>query len=138
LKTKVHKKIRDYATSQYAKLNNKEFILGDMPYNFRCHMNSVQKVKEGKAKKVLMCFIIDRSDNSQCIHFINQLVDGKYQDNTLGWLYEQTDYYLIKEISPDEQEHVWDSLQDIRKALVEINGSWADKNIFKSKIQKCL
>lgn len=112
----------------------KDFVLGDAPFNFRCHLNSVQKVKEGKAAKVLSCFAIDKDDNdSQCIHFINQLENGKYQDNTWGWRYDRCEYYLIKEILPDEQLHIWDQLSGLKEMIVNANSTKFERFIYKIK-----
>jgi hypothetical protein len=138
INTEIHRKIRDYATSHFKKLDTKDFVIGDAPFNRKCHLNAVQKVKEGKAVKVFSCYAFDRSDNTQCIHFINQLANGKYQDNTWGWLYQWCDYYLIKEISADEQEHIWDSLSDIRKSIVKLNSTWLERKIHKIEIENCI
>jgi len=75
-------KMREHAITNYKKINHSDMILGKAFYNQRCHLNAVQKVKEGNATKVFLCFAIDQHDNSQCIHFINQTEDGKYVDNT--------------------------------------------------------
>ena len=108
-------------------------ILGDAPFNRRCHLNSVQKAKEGNAEKTYLCFTIDRDDNSQCVHFINQLENGKYQDNTWGWLYEQTDYYIIREVNKNEYNKIWNLLSDTKKALFNLHSSWFDRNVLRIK-----
>jgi hypothetical protein len=81
-KQSVFQNIRTYIKSNHQLLDNRNFILGEAPFNRRCHINSVQKIKEGKADKVILCFTIDKDNDSQCIHFINQLENGKFQDNT--------------------------------------------------------
>jgi hypothetical protein len=138
MKNKIHNRIRQYALSHFTKVSTDDFILGEGPFNLKCHINSVQKVKEGKAAKVFMCFCVDKTNDSHCIHFINQLDNGKYQDNTWGWTYYQCDYYIIKEIILDEQEHIWDSLTDIRQAIVKLNSNWLERLIFKIKPDKCI
>ena len=132
-KEDIFQRIKTYAITNYQKLDTKDFVLGDMPYNFRCHLNAVQKVKEGKATKVFSCYSFDKEDNSQCIHFINQLEDGKYQDNTWGWRYSQNEYYIIKEILPDEQEHIWDQLSGLKEMIVKANSSKFERFIYKIK-----
>lgn len=115
--------IRKYITTNYKKLNIDDFEIGDAPFNKRCHLNSVQKVKEGKAEKVFLCFSIDKDNNSQCVHFINQLENGKYQDNTCGWLYEHSEYYLMKEIDKTEQEKIWDILMNTKEMLINLHSN---------------
>lgn len=123
--------IRKYVIANYTKLNTEKFVLGDAPFNRRCHLNAVQKIKEGKAKKVFLCFTIDKDDNSQCVHFINQLEDGKYQDNTWGWLYEQTDYYIIREVEETEYDKIWDVLENTKETLLNLHSNWLERFIFR-------
>ena len=111
----------------------RDFVIGEAPFNYRCHLNSVQKVKQGLASKVLLCFAIDQTDNSQCVHFINQLEHGKYQDNTWGWRYEDSDYYLIREIDPSEFREIWNVLSSAKEALVSPNRTWFEKHILRIK-----
>lgn len=127
MKDKIYKKIRDYVISNYKKINIEEFVLGDCTYNFRCQLNAVQKSKlfDGIQKiKVLSCIAIHKETKSICIHFINQFEnDGKYQDNTWGWLYEEYDYYLIKELTIDEQKNIGDYFRSLRSSIIEINST---------------
>ena len=129
----VLNKIRQHVITNYKKINPEDMVLGEAFYNQRCHLNSVQKVKEGKATKVFLCFAIDRKDNSQCVHFINQTEDGKYADNTWGWLCEQSDYYLIREIDESEYDNIWDILQNTKKSLFNTYATWFDKYILRIK-----
>jgi hypothetical protein len=138
MKKHIYRRINKYAISQFTKLNPDDFVIGDNQFNLKCHLNSVQKVKEGKADKVILCYAYDRSDHTQCIHFINQLDNGKYQDNTWEWIYQWCDYYMIKEVSPSEQDHIWDSLQNMRESIVNINSSWFERFIFKIKYEKVI
>jgi hypothetical protein len=120
----IKKKIYNFVAANYKKIDNDKFILGDMNYTFKCHYNAVQKVKESKAVKVFACIAIDKSDwKLITIHFINQLEDGTYQDNTWGWLYNSYDYYLIKEIDKSEQDDIWNVFDSIRRSLVESNSN---------------
>ena len=131
--SKISTRIRDYAISHYEKLDTNNFVIGKAPFNRKCHLNSVQEVEKGKAVKVFSCFSIDKTDNSQCVHFINQLADGTYQDNTWGWLYKDSEYYLIKEISKDEQKHIWDNLSNTKKSLVLLNSTAFERFIYRIK-----
>jgi hypothetical protein len=120
----IKERVYNYALANYKKIDTDKFILGDIPYNQQCHYNSVQKVKEGKAAKVYACIAIDKSDwKAIIIHFINQLDDGIYQDNTWGWLYSSYDYYLIKEVDKSEYDDIWNLLDSIRKNLINSNSN---------------
>lgn len=138
MKPNIYGRIKRYAIANYRKIDPKDLVIGDAPFNRKCHLNAVQKVKEGKAAKVFMCYAYDRSNNSACIHFINQLKNGKFQDNTWGWIYEWCDYYIIKEISPDEYQRIWDCLQDIRETLVETNSTKFERFIRGIKAENCI
>lgn len=129
MKIKILQAIKDYVITNYKKININEFKLGESLFNRRCHINSIQKVKEGKAKKVFLCFTVD-NNNSLCIHFINQLKNGKYQDNTWGWLYEQTDYYIIREIDRSEYNNIWAILDSTREMLFNLHSNKFQRFIF--------
>jgi hypothetical protein len=131
-KKSIIKSINQFVTTNYTKLNRLDFALGDAPFNRKCHLNAVQKVKEGKALKVFLVYSID-DGGSTCVHFINQLVDGSYQDNTWGWLHETTDYYLIKEVAPSEYNSIWKMLTDTKDMLVNLNSSWFHRFIYQIK-----
>ena len=77
---------------------------------------------------MFLCYAID-SDGSCCVHFING-VDGKYQDNTWGWLYKTSEYYIIKEVTPTECETIWTMLSDTKKVLVRLNCNWFQRFIY--------
>jgi hypothetical protein len=120
----IKKRIYNYTVANYKKIDNSNFTMGEIPYNEKCHYNSVQKVKEGKATKVYACIAIDKSDwKSIIIHFINQLEDGKYQDNTWGWLYVDYNYYIVKEVDESEYSQIWDVLSSIRNSLIKSNSN---------------
>lgn len=129
-KYKVFDRIKSYVKANYKKLDINDFVLGDAPFNRKCHLNSVQSVKQNKTNKVYSCFAVDTTDNSHCVHFINGLENGKYQDNTWGWTYEKCEYYLIKEISTDEQEHIWDSLKETKEMLLYTNSNCFERFIY--------
>ena len=137
-KQDIYKRIQKYCISHFRKLNQSDFVIGNAPLNRKCHLNAVQAVKEGKAAKVFSCYTFDRSNNSQCIHFINQLETAKFQDNTWGWLYEWCDYYIIREIAPDEYSHIWDALENTRESIVKINSSRFERFILRIKSDECL
>lgn len=90
---KILSRIRNFVITNYQKINNDNFVLGECVYNYKCHLNSVQKVKENKANKVFACITIQKNNNEAIVvHFINQLADGTYSDHTWGYLYKLYDY----------------------------------------------
>lgn len=132
-KDKIIEKIRQYTVSNYYKINKEDMVLGEASFNYRCHLNSVQKVKESKADKVYLCMEVDRGDNFICVHFINGTSDGKYVDNTLGWRYEQIDYYIIREVDESEYHDIWNLLDNTKKFLFNLYATWIDKYILRIK-----
>jgi len=40
-KQNIFKAIKNYAITNYKKINIEDFILGDAPFNNKCHLNSV-------------------------------------------------------------------------------------------------
>jgi hypothetical protein len=137
-KKDIINRIKTYTKTSYIKLNISDFILGEAPFNKRCHLNSVQKVKEGRAEKVFSCIAIDKDDGSICVHFINQTKDGKYVDHTWGWLYEQTDYYIIREIEESEYSRIWTILADTKKSLINLHTTWFERKLLRIKYDELI
>ena len=123
IKDKILNRIRNYVETNYKKIDENMLVLGDLTYNYKCHLNSVQKVKEGKAIKVYSCVAINKFSKDVIVHFVNQLKNGKYQDNTWGWTYDEYDYYIVKEIIPEEQGKIGKQLSELKEFLVNNNSN---------------
>jgi hypothetical protein len=133
-KKKILSNIRNYCIANYRLINQSDMVLGDILYNYECHLNAIQKIKEGKASKVFACIAIDKNDsNSIVIHFINQLENGKYIDHTWGWLYEFHSYYIIKEINSNEFNTISIILNSIRNTFIDSNSNWLLRKLFRIK-----
>ena len=133
---KIHQKIKKYILANYSKINKEDMVLGEGIWNRRCHLNSVQKIKDpsnSEVVKVWLCVFIDINYNEINIHFINQLYNKKYQDNTLGWQYTYCDYYLIKEVDISEFYAIGELLENTKDSLWNLHSNWFDRNILKLK-----
>ena len=135
IKDKILNRIRNYVETNYKKIDEDRFILGDLTFNYKCHLNSVQKIKEGKAIKVYSCVAINKNSKDVIVHFVNQLENGKYQDNTWGWIYDEYDYYIVKEIIPEEQEKIGKQLSKLKKFLVNSNSNEFERFIGRIKAE---
>lgn len=124
-------RIIQYCKSNYELINKEDMVLGKLYYNQRCHLNAVQKVKEGKAEKVFLVLTTDYNDTNLIIHFINQNKDGKFVDNTWGWIYETTNYYLVKEIKPEEYNRIGQILEEGRKYLINQHSNYLLRKLFR-------
>jgi hypothetical protein len=132
-KDKIYKNIREYCKTHYQLLNPIEFELGDNLFNRRCHLNAVQKIKEGKATEVYLCIAWDKDDKLPCIHFINKLENSKWQDNTWGWLYERNEYYIIRKVNINEYDYIWNVLNDAKRSILQLNSNSFMRFIFRIK-----
>ena len=118
----IKRRIFDYVAANYQRIGG--FVMGDGMFNYKCHVNAVQRAKEGKAVKVYACIAVYKNDWSNIVvHFINQLDDGTYQDNTWGWEYDQWRYYLVKEVHEDEFNEIEYVLEGLQKTLVKDHSS---------------
>jgi hypothetical protein len=133
-KDSILNKIKKYVITHYHKLDQREFELGEMNYNHRCHLNAVQKIREHKAEKIYSCIAIDKDNDWFCVHFINKTKDDKYVDHTWGWMYEQYDYYLIREIDKEEQNRIGNILMMTKEMLVDLHSNWFQRLFVKSDI----
>ena len=130
-KDKVVKKIIEYVRTNYTYINQNDLQLGNIIYNYRCHLNAIQTVKEGKADEVYLCVTIE--NNYPIVHFINKKGD-KFMDNTLGWTYENIDYYIIRKINSDEYKNITDILVQAQRTLTRLYTNWFTRWIFGIKL----
>lgn len=120
----IKKRIVQYVSINYQKLDENRFVLGKLLYNYKCHLNAVQSVREEKSRGIYLCILTSKKDWKEVfIHFINKTSWNKFQDNTLGFTYEDFDYYLIKEL--DEKEYADSAsvriiLEDTRRMLMDL------------------
>lgn len=119
-KEKVIKRIIEHIKANYQRIDKDEMKIGDSFYNYMCHMNAVQYIKNGKADEIYLCVYIE--NEWPIVHFINKQGD-KYIDNTLGWRYEQLEYYIIKKVSEDEYNDVGTILEDAQAHLVRLHSN---------------
>ena len=130
---KVLSRIFDYVVATYKKINQDSFILGDCMYNYKCHINSIQRVKNGSAQKVYVCIAVKKTDwQTIIVHFINQLENGEFQDNTWGWVYEDYDYYIVKELDVSEMKNsaLGEVFNGTKESLVSANSNTILRKIF--------
>lgn len=98
---KISKETIEYITCNYNKINKKDMKKGEGLFNNKCQLNAIENIKNNKAEDIYLCAIFDGPKDTPVIHFINKK-DDKFIDNTLGWLYEENEYYLIRKIKPKE------------------------------------
>jgi hypothetical protein len=129
----VKRRIYDYVVSNYERMDG--FIMGAGIWNYKCHVNSVQAVKEGKAERVIACITVFNNDWKEIIvHFVNQLEDGHYQDNTWGFEFDQYRYYYVKEVDPIEFNEIENVLDGLQKTLIKNHSSWFLRKLYGIKL----
>ena len=115
IKQRIQHKISKYCECNYQQISPDEMDPGKGLFNYQCHSNAVQQVKEGKADAVVMV-----------VHFIN-MINGRYVDNTLGYQALEADMYLIREINPEEFKYIHAIHRNFRQLLVRLNSNWFEK-----------
>ena len=121
-KSKVAARIKEYCQSNYNRVSKSKMKMGKGLFNNRCQLNAVQMVKDGLMKSVYSCVCIDDGDYP-IIHFINLSHDNKFIDNTLGFNYENYDYYIIRKIDESEFNDMNDLLMTTKKTLINQHSS---------------
>lgn len=129
-KDKVIKKIIEYVRTNYTYINFEDMQLGDSYYNYKCHLNAVQYVKQAKADEVYLCVYVE--DGWPIVHFINKTGD-KFVDNTLGWQFEYIDYYIIRKINSDEYKCITDILVQSQRTLNRLFTNVFTRRLFNIK-----
>ncbi|MGF7219089.1 hypothetical protein GGR92_005269 [Spirosoma lacussanchae] len=120
----IQERLRRHFTRNFSRLADERFVCGEMRYNYQCHRNSVHEYFLDNTKRIALVFAIDRRDDTFCLHVINRLSNGKYQDNTWGSEYLYHSYYLIKEILPDQYDRVPNYFDDHRRDFIRLFGSY--------------
>lgn len=124
IQNNVLRKIRQYVIANYEKLKIEEFILGDCMFNQRCHLNTIQKIKENKALYGISCVAIRKNNPLDIVfHFINEKETEVYQDNTWGWCYTDYDYYKIRKLNDREFDNIGDYFISLKNFLIENNSN---------------
>ena len=130
----IKSKIYDYVVMNYPMLDESKFVLGEINYTYKCHLNAVQKAKEFNSIKVIACVAVEKDKwENIIIHFINQLGNGSYQDNTWGWLYKGWNYYFVREISPNEYDQIENLLGYYQDCLLRSNSNTFIRKLFRIK-----
>ncbi|MFC1732244.1 hypothetical protein ACFL6I_18205 [candidate division KSB1 bacterium] len=114
MKKKSERQIVYERAWEYAKNNFREILVvaGEYDGSQRCQHISRQLLdKNTKALVAVTLSFVPKSGVN--VHFINN-VEGKYIDNTLGYLSKKNTYFLISEHSLSDLENV-----DMSKMLVK-------------------
>jgi hypothetical protein len=116
---RYERRVADYCRVHFQRLehNDETFILGQGSFARKCHMVSIQAVKEGRARSVWLVLAWD--NGSPFIHFLNKNGDGKWMDNSVGWEHKTYGYYLIREIVESEYEDIGNVLRSAQRFFQE-------------------
>lgn len=77
-------------------------------FNCQCHNNCVQYAKDNEGVGIAEVIYVDNDETF--LHYVNTK-DGLYLETTLGWMAEKITYYHIRDIKPEEFEHLGDRFQ---------------------------
>lgn len=121
---RIQECLRRHFTRNFSRIPEDRFVVGEMRYNFQCHRNSAHEHFLEPSKRMVLCFAVDSRDDSFCLHVINRLPNGKYQDNTWGHEYRFHSYFLIKEILPDQYYRVPEYFDDHLRDFIKLYGQY--------------
>lgn len=119
---KLKKIIRDAADKKYTKKIDISFIDGAGLYNHACHLNAVNKARDGSSCAVVEVVVID--DKSVTAHYINMQADGSYVDYTLGWHWAGADYRFVRFVPFTEWPDITGSLSRLKAELCKPVAKW--------------
>lgn len=122
IKSKLKKIIRDAADKKYTKKIDMSFIDGAGLYNHACHLNAVNRARDGSSCAVVEVVVID--DKSVIAHYINMQSDGTYVDYTLGWHWSGADYRFVRYVPFTEWSDIAGSLSRLKAELCKPVAKW--------------
>lgn len=122
IKSKLKKIIRDAADKKYTKKIDMSFVDGTGLYNHACHLNAVNRARDGSSCAVVEVVVID--DKSVIAHYINMQSEGSYVDYTLGWHWSGADYRFVRFVPFTEWSDITGSLSRLKADLCKPVAKW--------------
>lgn len=116
---RIQERLRRHFTRNFSRIAQDRFVIGEMRYNYQCHRNAAHECVIDPSKRIVLVYVVDNRDDSFCLHVINRLANGKYQDNTWGSEQAFNNYYFIKEILPDQYHRVPEYFDDHRQDFIK-------------------
>lgn len=84
-------------------------------FNFRCHENCVEYVRQRPEEKLAVVETIYIDNGEPILHYlVHDPAAGRYLEVTLGWRAEHLEYYVVRPIHPDDHRHI---LSEFQRAL---------------------
>ncbi|MCX6218360.1 hypothetical protein [Spirosoma sp.] len=117
---RVQERLERHFTRNFARIPEEEFVCGEMRYNYQCHRVAVHHCFLQPENKMFLVYALDNRDQSTCLHVINRLPSGHYQDNTWGSEFRFHSYYFIKEILPDQYHRVPELFDNHRRDYIKL------------------
>ena len=130
-KRKIYDKIIEYCKINYEEISYPNNIKkGIGMFNCRCQHNAIQQIYDGKMDKAYLCICVDDNSNEPFIHFINK--KGEYYiDNTLGYMYKDYTYYIIREVKHKDFRNMDKLLIDSKELYVNMFSNYMLRKLFK-------
>lgn len=122
IKSKLCRIVRDAADNKYQKRLDMSFVDGAGLYNHACHLNAVNRARDGSSAAVVEVAVID--DDKCTAHYINMQSDGRYVDYTLGWHWSGADYRFVRYVPFTEWGTITDSLSRLKSELCKPVAKW--------------
>lgn len=117
---RIQARLERHFTRNFSRIDSDRFVCGEMRYNYQCHRNASHHCFLQPENKMYLVYAMDGRDSSFCLHVINRLPSGHYQDNTWGHEYRYHSYYLIKQILPDQYDRVPEFFDDHRRDFIKM------------------
>ena len=108
----------EYIQANYYKIT--KVVNGECPYNYKCHIVSVQNAIKNKGWKIYGIYQVAKDDKYIITHFVNH--NGKNYIEMTEWWVGITfyDYYVVKEFKIEEFDRADAPLSAMKKAIFEI------------------
>lgn len=122
IKSKLCRIVRDAADKKYPKRLDMSFVDGSGLYNHACHLNAVNRARDGSSAAVVEVVVID--DDKCTAHYINMQSDGRYVDYTLGWHWSGADYRFVRYVPFTEWPNITTQLEKLKAELCKPVAKW--------------
>ncbi|RQP13267.1 MAG: hypothetical protein EAS51_00180 [Microbacteriaceae bacterium] len=108
-------------------------------FNFRCHENCVQYVRDRPGERLGIVETIYVDGDFPILHYlVHDLAAGTYREVTLGWLAPQHEYYLIRPVHPSDFDRIHAEFSRARADWAEEFVGWFGRAVLRIKPEDVL
>ena len=103
-------------------------------FNFRCHENCVEYVRQRPEEKLAVVETIYIDNGEPILHYlVHDPAAGRYLEVTLGWTATLHEYYLIRPVHPSDFDRIHSEFSRSRADWCDEFVGWFGRKVLRIK-----